>query len=145
MHESQALQAAAAIEAVKVPNVRFQIGYVGIRDVDGTCWVGWHSYGRWHALPARLTLRNHSPDGFNWGYGGSGPAQLALALLVHATRNPELALSLYQDFKWGIVARLHQRRWHLSQKFILRWVTIRLLSHGHRKVVMTKEGRVEAV
>lgn len=25
---------------------------------------------------------NHSPDGFNWGYGGSGPAQLALALLL---------------------------------------------------------------
>ncbi|GAJ01677.1 unnamed protein product, partial [marine sediment metagenome] len=22
---------------------------------------------------------NHSPDGFSWGYEGSGPAQLALA------------------------------------------------------------------
>ena len=29
-------------------------------------------------------LWNHSPDGFNWGYGGSGPAQLALALLLDA-------------------------------------------------------------
>ena len=27
---------------------------------------------------------NHSPDGFNWGYAGSGPAQLALAILLHA-------------------------------------------------------------
>ena len=27
-------------------------------------------------------IRNHSPDGFEWGYGGSGPAQLALALLL---------------------------------------------------------------
>ena len=25
---------------------------------------------------------NHSPDGFNWGYGGSGPAQLALAIML---------------------------------------------------------------
>jgi hypothetical protein len=25
---------------------------------------------------------NHSPDGFNWGYGGSGPAQLALAICL---------------------------------------------------------------
>ncbi|MCK4554525.1 hypothetical protein KAU19_06245, partial [Candidatus Parcubacteria bacterium] len=25
---------------------------------------------------------NHSPDGFAWGYGGSGPAQLALAILI---------------------------------------------------------------
>src|SRR5204863_5783137 len=27
---------------------------------------------------------NHSPDGFAWGYGGSGPAQLALAILLAA-------------------------------------------------------------
>ena len=25
---------------------------------------------------------NHSPDGFNWGYNGSGPAQLALAVCM---------------------------------------------------------------
>jgi hypothetical protein len=25
---------------------------------------------------------NHSPDGFAWGYGGSGPAQLALAVCM---------------------------------------------------------------
>ena len=27
-------------------------------------------------------VRNHSPDGFNWGYCGSGPAQLALAIVL---------------------------------------------------------------
>jgi len=27
-------------------------------------------------------VRNHSPDGFAWGYGGSGPAQLALAICL---------------------------------------------------------------
>ena len=27
-------------------------------------------------------VRNHSPTGFAWGYGGSGPAQLALAILI---------------------------------------------------------------
>ena len=31
-------------------------------------------------LDLRLDLRNHSPTGFSWGYGGSGPAQLALAI-----------------------------------------------------------------
>src|SRR5215469_11969326 len=30
----------------------------------------------------RLELVNHSPSGFDWGPGGSGPAQLALALLA---------------------------------------------------------------
>ena len=37
------------------------------------------------ALPTRLDRRNHSPTGFEWGYNGSGPAQLALALLADAT------------------------------------------------------------
>lgn len=34
-------------------------------------------------LPPRLDLFNHSPSGFSWGYSGSGPAQLALAILAH--------------------------------------------------------------
>lgn len=34
-------------------------------------------------LPPRNDLKNHSPDGFEWAYAGSGLAQLALALLAH--------------------------------------------------------------
>lgn len=30
---------------------------------------------------------NHSPDGFNWGYHGSGCAQAALGILLHFTNN----------------------------------------------------------
>jgi len=48
---------------------------------------------------------NHSPDGFNWGYGGSGPAQLALAILLEATDEKE-ASRLYHSFKWEIISRL---------------------------------------
>jgi hypothetical protein len=48
-------------------------------------------------------LRNHSPTGFNWGYGGSGPAQLALAILLdHFGEN--IAQEYYQAFKWQFVA-----------------------------------------
>ena len=32
-----------------------------------------------------LAVARHSPNGFGWGYGGSGPAQLALAILLRAT------------------------------------------------------------
>lgn len=49
-------------------------------------------------------VRNHSPDGFAWGYLGSGPAQLALALLLDALGEKERAVGLYQDFKSGVVA-----------------------------------------
>lgn len=50
---------------------------------------------------------NHSPDGFSWGYGGSGPAQLALAVMLHVNGgNKEAALSVYQEFKRQVVAAL---------------------------------------
>jgi hypothetical protein len=65
-------------------------------------------------LDPRLDLWNHSPDGFNWGYGGSGPAQLALAILADHCQNDERALNLYQRFKWAVVAKLPHKRWKLS-------------------------------
>lgn len=49
-------------------------------------------------------LRNHSPDGFAWGYAGSGPAQLSLAILLEAGCSDEQALSHYQEFKRTFVA-----------------------------------------
>lgn len=52
-------------------------------------------------------LFNHSPDGFNWGYGGSGPAQLALAVLLELY-DEETALNNYQHFKWEYIAVLPQ-------------------------------------
>ena len=54
-----------------------------------------------------LKYRNHSPDGFAWGYGGSGPAQLALAILIE-TVGAEKALDHYQDFKHQVIANLPQ-------------------------------------
>jgi len=53
-------------------------------------------------------LRNHSPSGFDWGYGGSGPAQLALALLLDFSGDEELALKHHQAFKARVIASLPQ-------------------------------------
>lgn len=54
-----------------------------------------------------LKIVNHSPTGFCWGYAGSGPAQLALAiLLVHFNGDKGRALAIYQDFKSLVIARL---------------------------------------
>ena len=52
-------------------------------------------------------LVNHSPDGFNWGYGGSGPAQLALAICVRLY-GEKIGVMVYQDFKWNVIAKLPQ-------------------------------------
>jgi hypothetical protein len=52
-------------------------------------------------------VRNHSPEGFSWGSGGSGPTQLALALLLEMTTE-DMALLCYQEVKWNVIARLPQ-------------------------------------
>ena len=65
-------------------------------------------------LNPRYDLCNHSPDGFQWSYGGSGPAQLALAILADALEDNEEALLTYQDFKWSVVAKLPKGDWELT-------------------------------
>jgi hypothetical protein len=67
-------------------------------------------------LPLRLDLWNHSPAGFEWGYGGSGPAQLALALLADALQDDEKAVALHQSFKWAVVGSLPHVSWTLKDE-----------------------------
>ncbi len=50
---------------------------------------------------------NHSPDGFAWGYSGSGPAQLALAICLELYPINQ-ALEVYQDFKERYITPLDQ-------------------------------------
>lgn len=89
------------------------IRYAGVRNADGTCTVLQWDTGA--DLDPRTDLRNHSPTGFEWGYGGSGPAQLALAILCDALQDDELALVLYQDFKFAWVAGVpKERNWTLT-------------------------------
>lgn len=63
---------------------------------------------------ASQRVRNHSPDGFAWGYGGSGPAQLALAILLAAGLNAEQATRVYQDFKFEFIAKLPRDKFVLE-------------------------------
>ncbi len=89
--------------------------YRGFRDPEGKPHILWSIDGS--EIPPRNDLYNHSPDGFEWGYGGSGPAQAALAILAHAlTHLPELvgklehpdqmAVELHEKFKRVIIAAL---------------------------------------
>ena len=68
-------------------------------------------------------LWNHSPDGFQWGYGGSGPAQLALALLLDATDDPDIAQTFHQQFKWDKVASWGEL-WSITRSEILLWLEL---------------------
>lgn len=74
-------------------------------------------------LSPRLDLANHSPTGFEWGYGGSGPAQLALAILADFVGdNDERVLDLYQEFKRDMIADLPADRWVLGAPEIAEWL-----------------------
>jgi hypothetical protein len=73
-------------------------------------------------------LINHSPDGFNWSYWGSGPAQLALALLLDVTHNPSLAIAKHQQYKFEVVGKL-QDSWEIMSVEILAWLKTREVSN----------------
>jgi hypothetical protein len=74
-------------------------------------------------LNPRLDLWKHSPTGFEWGYGGSGPAQLALALLADHFGNDQQALEHHHTFKWTVVATLPHTGWSLTGPEIERALT----------------------
>ena len=80
-------------------------GYAALVTVDG------------RRLNPRLDLWNHSPTGFEWGYAGSGPAQLALAILADHCQNDERALNFRHRFKWAVIAEL-PRHWTLTSQEI---------------------------
>jgi len=90
--------------------------YIGIRQEDGALSVTVNA----KPLNPRLDLCNHSPTGFECGYSGSGPAQLALALLAEHLNDDEQAVALHQPFKRKVVAGLSPREWRLTSKQVER-------------------------
>jgi Family of unknown function (DUF6166) len=74
----------------------------------------------WLRLALFLEVRAHSPDGFEWGYGGSGPAQLALALACDVLGDVQRALRVYQRLKWRLIAGIEADVWTITDEELLR-------------------------
>lgn len=73
-------------------------------------------------FPTRsLRVCRHSPDGFQWGYAGSGPAQLALAILLQFCKK-EVALKYYQEFKFKEIATQESRECLRIELDIHNWI-----------------------
>jgi hypothetical protein len=74
----------------------------------------------------------HSPTGFEWGYGGSGPADLAVAILADVlgetptrdelNRGTPECWRLHQEFKWDVVSLFDRDTWMLGEDRILAWL-----------------------
>jgi len=97
----------------------------------------------------------HSPSGMAWGYGGSGPADLALSILAdylgeadaipaHERYDHAIARAiqrtrawmLHQDFKWCSIAPLDQGAgWTIRGQQIAAWLAPRLpeIERAHRE------------
>lgn len=54
---------------------------------------------------------HHSPDGFEWGYGGSGPADLALSILSFVIGSEKETVGIFERKRCGALA------WELHQAF----------------------------
>lgn len=71
-------------------------------------------------LDPRLDLRNHSPSGFECGYVGSGPAQLAVAICAAVLEDDALHPVIYQEIHHRLVATLpSDRHWVVSEREVL--------------------------
>jgi hypothetical protein len=97
--------------------------YVGFRDGNDNLVVKVREEvgeGKWHETPLdmRLDISNHSPTGFECGYIGSGPAQLALALLCDAT-DERFARLHSNRYMHAVVGSLPQKGdWHISRDHV---------------------------
>ncbi|MDF3016691.1 MAG: hypothetical protein K0R44_1916, partial [Thermomicrobiales bacterium] len=100
-----------------------------------TCWRAPDGTAR-SSIPQRHV--HYAPKGFDWGFGGSGPADLALNVLalflplaVEATgvalrdgsSVSEAAWALHQAFKYDLIATLPRAGGHISTKTIRAWIT----------------------
>lgn len=73
-------------------------------------------------LDPRLDLLALAAEGFEWGYQGNGPGQLALALLAEVLADDARALALHRPFRDEVVVFLSGDEWALSEAEIRRAV-----------------------
>lgn len=84
-------------------------------------------YGPQVNIPHKIV--KHSPDGFEWGYGGSGPADLALNILAaYIGRELSEKNGLYQEFKWDFIAPMPHSGGVIKKEDVVMWLTAKGIS-----------------
>jgi len=79
-----------------------------------------------------IHIVHHSPTGFEFGYGGSGPADLALSILANYFGEEPSEKALYhgrckcwkphQDFKWRFIAPQQGNSFEITEDTISSWI-----------------------
>lgn len=83
--------------------------------ISSRCIVTVTVNGHKRPLRPRNDIRDHSPAGFEWGYGGSGPAQLSLALVADCCGREMAVPPIYQRVK-RLVASLPHDGWTMTEE-----------------------------
>lgn len=97
--------------------------YIGIRAIGlGNKVIVRTPKGRYDLIPPQ----QHSPSGFEWGYGGSGPSDTALAILLDFFSEDKnefnsRAQRLYQIFKWAFLADAPKSGFRITGEEIQAW------------------------
>jgi hypothetical protein len=99
------------------------------------CWRAPDGTAR-SSIPQRHV--HYAPKGFDWGFGGSGPADLALNVLTlflpltpdatgvalrDGSAISEAAWALHQEFKYDLIATLPRAGGDISAESIRAWIT----------------------
>lgn len=104
--------------------------YIGkIADRSVTVRIRNEGGGTEHPLQHHV---HHSPDGFSWGYAGSGPSELARCILLDhfdyldEEERQAKVWPMYQDFKFAVIVTLAQDQdFELTSYAIERWLSAR--------------------
>lgn len=96
---------------------------------------------------------DHSPDGFEWGYGGSGPSDLALNILENSLKmigydGPKtkvwndsecfsLSYQLHQQFKRDFIASMPEEGGIIPMNAIKDWILQILLKEREKEDAFT--------
>jgi hypothetical protein len=116
--------------------IRARFGLPESREYIGGCGGdGWRVgvVRRAPGCPARGHLLthhiHHSPDGFDWGYSGSRPTDLAIALLADAAsklfddaEERPVPACFYRQFEDEVVSRLPREGWIMKRADVLEWL-----------------------
>ena len=102
-------------------------------DIPDICLRGDVILSRYSGSDPRLTgmpvtnvphlITRHSPTGFEWGYAGSGPADLALNILVcFVGLHQAMENGIYQRFKDDFLVSVSKEGGTIERKNILQWI-----------------------
>jgi hypothetical protein len=98
-------------------------------DASEIAYVGsWTPLGRAvfrHTDGELQALRLSQPAlvrGYAWGRAGSGPREVARAILLDATGNEMLAERLCRPYTWEVISQLPNDGFRITRKEVLAWI-----------------------